>query len=75
MGYCKGFDDDCGDFFFELFCMIEGCKFCVIFIENVKNMVGYDYGNIFKVICEVLMENNYFIKWKVFNGKDYGNIL
>ena len=73
-GYRKGFDDDRGDLFFELLRMIEGCRPRAIFIENVKNMVGHDHGNTFKVIREALTENNYFIKWKVLNGKDYGNI-
>ena len=70
----QGFDDDRGDLFFELLRMIEGRKPRAIFIENVKNMVGHDHGNTFKVIREALTENNYFIKWKVLNGKDYGNI-
>ena len=73
-GYRKGFDDDRGDLFFELLRMIKGRKPRAIFIENVKNMVGHDHGNTFKVIREALTENNYFIKWKVLNGKDYGNI-
>lgn len=73
-GYRKGFDDDRGDLFFELLRMIEGREPRAIFIENVKNMVGHDHGNTFKVIREALTENNYFIKWKVLNGKDYGNI-
>ena len=73
-GYRKGFDDERGDLFFELLRMIEGRKPRAIFIENVKNMVGHDHGNTFKVIREALTENNYFIKWKVLNGKDYGNI-
>ena len=73
-GYRKGFDDDRGDLFFELLRMLEGRKPRAIFIENVKNMVGHDHGNTFKVIREALTENNYFIKWKVLNGKDYGNI-
>lgn len=73
-GYRKGFDDDRGDLFFELLRMIEAKKPKAIFIENVKNMVSHDHGNTFKVIREALTENNYFIKWKVLNGKDYGNI-
>lgn len=73
-GYRKGFDDDRGDLFFELLRMIEAKKPKAIFVENVKNMVGHDHGNTFKVIREALTENNYFIKWKVLNGKDYGNI-
>lgn len=73
-GYRKGFDDDRGDLFFELLRMIETKRPKAIFIENVKNMVGHDHGNTFKVIREALTNNNYFIKWKVLNGKDYGNI-
>lgn len=73
-GYQKGFEDDRGDLFFELLRMIEAKKPKAIFVENVKNMVSHDHGNTFKVIREALTENNYFIKWKVLNGKDYGNI-
>lgn len=73
-GYRKGFDDDRGDLFFELLRMIKSKKPKAIFIENVKNMVSHDHGNTFKVIREALTENNYFIKWKVLNGKDYGNV-
>lgn len=73
-GYRKGFEDDRGDLFFELLRMIEDRKPRAIFIENVKNLVSHDHGNTFKVIREALTENNYFIKWKVLNGKDYGNV-
>ena len=73
-GYRKGFEDDRGDLFFELLRMIEDRKPKAIFIENVKNLVSHDHGNTFKVIREALTENNYFIKWKVLNGKDYGNV-
>ena len=37
-------------------------------------MVTHDDGNTFKVIKEALTMNGYFIKWKVLNAKDYGNI-
>jgi DNA (cytosine-5-)-methyltransferase len=73
-GYRKGFEDDRGDLFFELLRIIEAKKPKAIFVENVKNMVSHDHGNTFKVIREALTENNYFIKWKVINGKDYGNV-
>ena len=73
-GYRKGFEDDRGDLFFELLRIIEAKKPKAIFVENVKNMVSHDHGNTFKVIREALTENNYFIKWKVLNCKDYGNI-
>lgn len=73
-GYRKGFEDERGDLFFELLRIIRYHKPKAIFIENVKNMVTHDHGNTFKVIREALTMNGYYIKWKVINGKDYGNI-
>lgn len=73
-GYQKGFEDERGDLFFELLRLIKSKRPQAIFIENVKNMVTHDNGNTFKVIREALTINGYFIKWKVMNSKDYGNI-
>lgn len=73
-GYRKGFDDERGDLFFELLRIITHHNPKAIFIENVKNMVTHGEGNTFKVIREALTLNGYHIKWKVMNGKDYGNI-
>lgn len=73
-GYRKGFEDKRGDLFFELLRMINAKRPRVVFIENVKNLVTHDHGNTFKVIREALVENGYYIKWKVLNGKDYGNV-
>ncbi|WP_340641709.1 DNA cytosine methyltransferase [Lactococcus lactis] len=73
-GYRKGFDDERGDLFFELYRIILKHKPRAIFIENVKNLVTHDHGNTFRVIREALTLAGYYIKWKVLNGKDYGNI-
>lgn len=73
-GYRKGFEDTRGDLFFEMLRMVDAKRPRVVFIENVKNLVTHDHGNTFKIIREALVENGYFIKWKVLNGKDYGNI-
>jgi len=73
-GYRKGFDDERGDLFFELLRIITHHNPKAIFIENVKNMVTHGEGNTFKVIREALTLNGYYIKWKVMNSKDYGNI-
>lgn len=73
-GYRKGFDDDRGDLFFEMLKMINAKQPRAILIENVKNLVTHDHGNTFKVIREALAKNGYYIKWKVLNGKEYGNI-
>lgn len=73
-GYRKGFDDDRGDLFFELYRIIKKHQPQAIFIENVKNLVTHDHSNTFRVIRECLTLAGYYIKWKVLNGKDYGNI-
>jgi DNA (cytosine-5)-methyltransferase 1 len=73
-GYRKGFDDDRGDLFFELLRMIRRHKPRAVFIENVKNLVTHDHSNTFRVIREALTLEGYYVKWKVLNGKDYGNI-
>ena len=73
-GYRKGFEDGRGDLFFEILKMKKKKKPKAVFIENVKNLVTHDHGNTFKVIREALVENGYFIQWKVLNGKDFGNV-
>lgn len=73
-GYRKGFEDDRGNLFFELLRIIKSNKPEAVFIENVKNLVSHDHGRTFKVIREALVTNGYYIKWKVLNGKDHGNI-
>lgn len=73
-GYRKGFEDDRGDLFFETLRFIKEKKPEVVFLENVKNLVGHDKGNTFKVIREALEFHGYHLHYKVLNAKDYGNI-
>jgi DNA (cytosine-5)-methyltransferase 1 len=44
----------------------------VIFLENVKGLVGHDKGKTFKIILETLQELGYFVNYKVLNAKDFG---
>ena len=55
-GYRKGFDDEKGrgELFFELTRIIEDKRPRICFFENIKNLVGHDNGNTFRVICEQL---------------------
>jgi DNA (cytosine-5)-methyltransferase 1 len=46
----------------------------VILLENVKNLVGHDKGNTFKVILETLENFGYDVVYKILNTKDYTNI-
>lgn len=74
-GYRKGFEDEnSGDLFFETLRIIKAKQPKVIFLENVKNLVGHDNGKTFSIITDALEQNGYKIKYKVLNAKEYGNI-
>ena len=73
-GYRKGFEDERGDLFFETLRIIKKKQPRVVFLENVKNLVTHDHGNTFKVIMEALSYHGYYVKYKVMNAKEYGNI-
>ena len=76
-GYRKGFEDDrTGDLFFEMERIFKQRKPRVIFLENVKNLVGHDKGNTFKTIIDRLEKAGYKdkIKCQVLNACEYGNI-
>ena len=75
-GYRQGFDDEKGrgTLFFELIRIIKAKKPKVIFLENVKNLVGHDGGNTFRIILEYLMQCGYFVKYQVLNAKEFGNV-
>ena len=74
-GYRKGFQDDkTGDLFFER--IFKERKPRVIFLENVKNLVGHDNGNTFRTIIKCLEKAGYKgkINSQVLNACEYGNI-
>lgn len=74
-GYRKGFEDEKGrgTLFFELLRLIKAKNPRIVFLENVKNLVGHDNGNTFKVICEALEDAGYKVTHKVLNAMEYGN--
>lgn len=75
-GLRKGFDDEKGrgELFFELVRILTEKKPRIAFFENVKNLVGHDNGNTFKVICEQLDILGYRHTHKVLNAMEYGNV-
>ena len=75
-GYRKGFEDEKGrgTLFFELVRIIKEKKPSIVFLENVKNLVGHDDGNTFSVILEELEKENYKVKFSVLNAMEYGNV-
>lgn len=75
-GYRQGFDDEKGrgELFFELVRMMESKRPRVALFENVKNLVGHDNGNTFRVICEQLDILGYKYTYQVLNAMNYGNM-
>ena len=63
-----------GELFFELMRMVEAKKPRVALFENVKNLVGHDNGNTFRVICEQLELLGYHYTYQVLNAMNYGNM-
>jgi len=75
-GYRKGFDDEKGrgTLFFELVRIFKEKQPSIVFLENVRNLVGHDNGNTFRIIIEELKKENYYVKFSVLNAMEYGNI-
>ncbi|MGN1394083.1 MAG: DNA (cytosine-5-)-methyltransferase [Succinivibrionaceae bacterium] len=61
--------------FFELMRIIHEKKPKIVFLENVKNLVGHDNGNTFKLILDALKLEGYTNPfYEVLNAMDYGNV-
>ena len=75
-GNRQGFNDEKGRgaLFFELVRIIKEKNPSIVFLENVKNLVGHDGGNTFAVIIETLQKQGYYIKHAVLNAMEYGNL-
>lgn len=73
-GYRKGFEDERGNIFFQVARVLRDKRPSVVFLENVKNLVGHDSGNTYRVILETLHEYGYHVKDKVLNASEYGNV-
>lgn len=69
-----GFKDPRGTLFFEMLRIIKAKQPKVVFIENVSTLLTHDKGQTFKTIEYELEQVGYYIKYKVMNTKDYGNI-
>lgn len=73
-GYRQGFDDKRGNHFFKILDFVDSMRPKVLFLENVKNLVGHDKGRTFKIIKDLIQKRNYTFDAKVLNTKDYGNV-
>ncbi|MDO8512680.1 MAG: transcriptional repressor LexA [bacterium] len=75
-GYRQGFNDEKGrgNLFFDIARIIEARKPEGFLLENVKNLRSHDGGKTFRIIQETLENLGYYLKIKVLNSMDYGNI-
>lgn len=74
-GYQKGFRDDRGNVFFRILDFIDDLEPEVVFLENVKNLVGHDKGKTFeRILFELEEVREYTVKHKVLNSSEYGNL-
>jgi len=73
-GHQKGFRDDRGNVFFRILDFIDDLDPRVVFLENVKNLVGHDNGKTFKRILYEFEQRTYIVKHKVLNSSEYGNV-
>jgi len=75
-GYRQGFDDEKGrgNLYFELERIMKDKRPHIVFLENVKNLVGHDKGRTFRVIRRSMEDLGYKIHHKVMNACEYGGI-
>lgn len=75
-GYRQGFNDEKGrgNLFFQIARIIRDKRPQGFLLENVKNLQGHDNGNTFNIIKNELKDLGYFIKCKVLNSMEYGNV-
>jgi len=73
-GYRKGFNDDRGHVFFEILRFIDDLEPEILFLENVKNLIGHDKGRTFEIIKDELESRGYYLNYKVLNTAEYSNV-
>lgn len=78
-GYRQGLFNEDGSLtrsglYYELLRLIKKNKPPVVFLENVKNLVGHNNGETFRVIYDSLVNEGYHIKYQVLNAMEYGNV-
>lgn len=75
-GYRHGFNDlkGRGNLFFNIARIINNKQPTGFLLENVKNLKSHDNGDTFKIIEQTLNDLGYFVKSKVLNSMEYGNV-
>ena len=73
-GYQKGFEDNRGNLFFDILRFIDSHQPEILFLENVKNLVGHDNGRTFDIILKQLQKRGYHTHYKILNTYEYSDI-
>lgn len=73
-GKQQGFNDERGNLFFEVARFITSHKPRYVFLENVANLVQHDNGHTFHVIYNTLIEQGYYIRYRIMRASEYGNV-
>lgn len=70
-GKQRGFTDTRGTLVYDMLRIAKHHKPKVLFLENVKNLVGHDNGETFKTILAAIDEIGYDAFYEVLNASDY----
>ncbi len=73
-GYRKGFTDTRGTLFYDIADIVKQRRPRVVFLENVKNLLGHDGGRTFSVIKSTLESLGCAVFFKVMNAVEYANV-
>ena len=67
-----GFDDERGSLFFEIARILDVKRPTYFLLENVRNIMSVNDGNVFRTMLNVFHNLGYYVQWNVCNTSDYG---
>lgn len=70
-GQQRGFSDDRGNLYYEVIRYVKSLKPRFVFLENVQNLQEHDGGRTFIMIHNALVENGYYIRYRVMRASEY----
>ena len=71
-GLRRGFDDTRGTLFFEIARVLKDKRPRYFLLENVRGLLSHNKGETFQTILEILSDLGYYVKWEIYNSKDFG---
>jgi len=71
-GFKRGFNDERGNLFFNIYKILEAKRPTGFFLENVRGLLKHDNGRTLAVIKEALLSLGYSVEYKVIFAKDFG---